>query len=83
MAVLFMAAIISEIPWYLLGQYGSHNVLFTLLLGLIAVYLTDRIPKDSWVFFIPSLCVAIIASWINADYSWHGIGLMMFFLSFP
>ena len=35
MAVLFMAAIISEIPWLLLGQYDSHNVLFTLLFGLI------------------------------------------------
>ena len=46
MATLLIFAIVSEIPWYLLGQYGSHNVLFTLLLGLIAVYLTDRIPKD-------------------------------------
>lgn len=82
MAVLLMAAIISEIPWFLLGQYDSHNVLFTLLLGLIAVYLTDRIPKNSWVFFIPSLCVAIIASWINTDYSWHGIGVMMVFYLF-
>lgn len=81
-ATLLIFAIVSEIPWYLLGQYGSHNVLFTLLLGLIAVYLTDRIPKDSWAFFIPSLCVAIIASWIKADYSWHGIGLMMVFYLF-
>ena len=82
MATLLIFAIVSEIPWYLLGQHGSHNVLFTLLLGLIAVYLTDRIPKDSWVLIIPSLFVAIIASWINTDYSWHGIGLMIVFYLF-
>jgi len=82
MTVLLIFAIFSEIPWYMLGQCDSHNVLFTLLLGLIAVYLTDRIHKDSWLLFIPSLCVAIIASWINTDYSWHGVGLMTVFYLF-
>ena len=60
MATLLIFAIVSEIPWYLLGQYGSHNVLFTLLLGLIAVYLTDKISKNSWPLFFPLVfCMAI------------------------
>lgn len=82
MATLLIFALLSEIPWYLLGQCGSHNVLFTLLLGLIAVYLTDRISKNCWLLFIPSLCMAALATWINTDYSWHGIGLMMVFYLF-
>lgn len=82
MATLLIFAFLSEIPWYLLGQCGSHNVLFTLLLGLIAVYLTDRISKNSWLLFIPSLCMATLAAWIRTDYSWHGIGLMIVFYLF-
>ena len=82
MATLLIFALLSEIPWYLLRQCGSHNVLFTLLLGLIAVYLTDRIPKNSWLLFIPSLCMATLAAWISTDYSWHGIGLMIVFYLF-
>ncbi len=30
---LLVTAIISDIPWMLLGGYDSHNVMFTLLLG--------------------------------------------------
>lgn len=82
MATLLIFAFLSEIPWYLLGQCGSHNVLFTLLLGLIAVYLTDRISKNSWLLFIPSLCMATIATWTNTDYSWHGIALIIVFYLF-
>ena len=82
MTVLLIFAVVSEIPWYLLRQYDSHNVLFTLLLGLIAVYLTDRISKDSWLLVVPSVIMSLIATWINTDYSWHGIGLMVVFFLF-
>ena len=53
---LLMAAIISDIPWMLLGGYDSHNVMFTLLLGLMAVSFIDRF---SWrgIFLI---CVLFI-----------------------
>lgn len=78
---LFLTAVISEIPWYLLGETDSHNVLFTLLLGLVAVALTDK-AKLSWVMLIPTCCIAMIATWLNTDYSWHGIGLMMVFFLF-
>ena len=43
---LLMAAIISDIPWMLLGGYDSHNVMFTLLLGLMAVSFIDRFWRN-------------------------------------
>ena len=39
---LFVAAVISDIPWMLLGGFDSHNVMFTLLMGLMAVSFIDR-----------------------------------------
>ena len=79
---LFLTAVISEIPWYLLGETGSHNVLFTLLLGLVAVVFTDKAKSSSWTMVIPSCCIALIATWLNTDYTWHGIGLMIVFFLF-
>lgn len=82
MVVLFMAAIISEIPWILLGQYDSHNVLFTLLLGLIAISMTDMILFNSLLKVVPLCIISPISAWLNTDYSWHGIGLMFVFFLF-
>lgn len=82
MSVLYMAAIISEIPWFLLGQYESHNVLFTLLLGLIAVSMTDMILYNSWLKVIPFCTISLLSAWLNTDYSWHGIGLLLVFFLF-
>lgn len=79
---LLLTALVSEIPWFLLGQYDSHNVLFTLLLGLVGVILTDRISQKSWLLSVPSFIIGLIATWINTDYSWHGIGLMVVFYLF-
>lgn len=79
---LFLTAAISEVPWYLLGETDSHNVLFTLLLGLVAVALTDKAKSSSWGMLIPSCCIALIATWLNTDYTWHGVGLMIVFFLF-
>lgn len=43
MLALLVTSIISEIPWQLLGNEGSHNVIFTLLLGIVAVFLVDHL----------------------------------------
>ena len=82
MSLLFMGAIVSEIPWLLLGQYDSHNVLFTLLLGLIAISMTDMIPFNSWLKVVPLCIISLLSAWLNTDYSWHGIGLMIVFFLF-
>ena len=38
MLSLFIFALLSEIPWFLLNHDGSHNVLFTLLAGVLGLY---------------------------------------------
>lgn len=82
MRTLLLTAFVSEIPWYLLGQHDSHNVLFTLLLGLLSISITDRLQIQSWKRILPSCFMAAAATAANTDYSWHGIGLMTVFSLF-
>lgn len=82
MLALLVTAFVSEIPWQLLGNEGSHNVVFTLLLGLIAVFLVDHIHDAPWLMLMETVLVAVIATFLNVDYSWHGICLMMVFYLF-
>ena len=40
-------AVISEVPWYLLnGADGTHNVLFTLALGVMALAAIKALKKE-------------------------------------
>lgn len=58
---LMSFAIISEIPWFLLnGADGTHNVMFTLALGVVA--LLDRCCKHKALSFI---AVALVAVWAD------------------
>ena len=82
MIALLLSALISEIPWLLLGEYHSHNVLFTLLLGLIAIYMTDKFSHNSWIILVPSCIISIFATGWNTDYSWRGVSLMIVFFIF-
>ncbi len=79
---LLVTALVSEIPWQLLGNEGSHNVVFTLLLGLIAAFLVDHIHDAPWLMLMETVLIAVIATFLNVDYSWHGICLMMVFYLF-
>ena len=48
-------AVISEIPWYLLnGADGTHNVMFTLALGVVALAAFEKLKKDG------TLCCCVI-----------------------
>lgn len=50
-------AVVSEVPWYLLnGADGTHNVLFTLTLGVMALAAIKALKKDG------ILCGAVILS---------------------
>lgn len=82
MLALLVTAIVSEIPWQLLGNSDSHNVVFTLLLGLIAVFLVDHIHDDPWLMIMETAAISLLATVFNTDYSWHGICLIMVFYLF-
>ena len=81
MLSLFIFALLSEIPWFLLNHDGSHNVLFTLLAGLLGLYVLENC-KNRWLtmaFITSIVCATIFA---DTDYSWKGFGLVLIFYMF-
>ncbi len=82
MLALLVTAIVAEIPWQLLGNEDSHNVVFTLLLGLVTIFLVDHVHDAPWLMLMETVLFAAIATLLNTDYTWHGIGLMMVFYLF-
>lgn len=73
-------AVISELPWYLLnGVDGTHNVLFTLALGVMALAAFEAMKKDGILCGAVILPIAYFASWSGVDYEWRGILIMVVF----
>lgn len=76
-------AVISEVPWYLLnGADGTHNVLFTLALGVMALAAFEALKKDDILFWAVILSIAGFATWFGVDYEWRGILMMVVFYLF-
>lgn len=73
-------AVISEIPWYLLnGADGTHNVMFTLALGVVALAVFDRLCEHGPICFVAIMLVATLA-WISGtDYEWQGVVMIVIF----
>lgn len=71
---LLLFAAISEVPWYLLnGADGTHNVMFTLALGVAALAVFERLQKHGALATAAILLVALSAEISGLDYGWHGI----------
>ncbi|HCY30744.1 MAG TPA: conjugal transfer protein TraX [Bacteroides thetaiotaomicron] len=77
-------AVISEIPWYLLnGADGTHNVMFTLALGVATLMVLENLLQRSLVLgFIWTVGMAGLASWLGVDYEWRGILIIVIFYLF-
>ena len=76
-------AVVSEVPWYLLnGADGTHNVLFTLALGVIALAAFETLKKDGILCGAVILSIAGFATWSGVDYEWRGILMMVVFYLF-
>lgn len=75
---LMLFAVVSEVPWYLLnGADGTHNVMFTLALGVAALAVFERLREHRILccFFI--LLTAWLATWLGTDYEWRGVLLIV------
>lgn len=73
-------AVVSEVPWYLLnGADGTHNVLFTLALGVMALAAIKVLKKDGILCGAVILSIAGFATWSGVDYEWRGILMMVVF----
>lgn len=83
---LFIAGIITEIPYLLFNslpllQRDNLNIMFTLLLGLIALSLYDSYDnKIKKIFSVFVICV--IAEITKVDYGLYGILIMLSFYIF-
>ena len=77
-------AVISEIPWYLLnGADGTHNVMFTLALGVATLMVLENLLQRSMVLgFFWTLGMAGLACWLGVDYEWRGILIIVIFYLF-
>lgn len=79
---LFAFALVSDIPWWLLNHDNSHNVFFTLLLGLLALMAVQRCKATPWLQCFAVGMLALVATWMHTDYEWHGVLLIVFFYLF-
>lgn len=75
---LFGFALISEIPWFLLNDAdGTHNVMFTLTLGVVALAVFDRLCEHGPLCFLSIMLICSIAWWSGIDYDWRGIMMIV------
>ncbi|MDE2188783.1 MAG: hypothetical protein KGJ35_03605, partial [Patescibacteria group bacterium] len=82
---LFIFALISQIPFTLanlmIGQPLLYlNVFFTLLLGLLTIYVIQKYP-NKWLWLATALVAAGAADLIHSDYGAAGVlSVVMFYL---
>ena len=77
---LLLFAFISEVPWYLLnGKDGTHNVMFTLALGVAALAVFERLREHRVLCCCSLLLTAWLATWSGMDYEWRGVLMIMVF----
>ena len=73
-------AVISEVPWYLLnGADGTHNVMFTLALGVVASAVFEKLREHRVICCCAILLIMWLATWLGVDYEWRGILMIVVF----
>lgn len=71
-------AVASEVPWLLLnGADGTHNVMFTLALGVGALAIFEKYHQRKFICFCMIALIAIFATCLGTDYEWRGISLIV------
>lgn len=77
---LLLFAAVSEVPWYLLnGADGTHNVMFTLALGVAALAAFERLREHRILCCLFILLTAWLATWLGTDYEWRGMLMIVVF----
>ena len=78
---LFAFALLSEIPWMLLNHDESHNVIFTLLAGILGLHVIEN-SRSRWITAICITLIGLATIFSDTDYSWRGFGLVLIFYMF-
>ncbi|MDP4097604.1 conjugal transfer protein TraX [Paenibacillus sp. P96] len=75
---LFVLAVLSQLPFMLAFETVGLNVIFTLLISLLALVGADKLKKLALV--IPFyMIVGAFMEWSNMDYGAYGLGLVLIF----
>lgn len=78
--LLLLFGLISELPWILLnGNDGTHNVMFTLAFGVMAISVFDRLCEHGPLCFFSVLVFAFVAWVLQSDYDWRGVLMIVLF----
>lgn len=79
---LFVFAIISQIPFilfqYSMGIHLSLNIFFTLLFGLLAIFIYDK-TKYKFLGILCAFILGFIAELCKFDYGFYGIAMIFLF----
>lgn len=77
---LMAFAIVSEFPWFLLNGYDfTHNVIFTLAIGVVALSACDRLCEHGPLCFASVILFASLAWCFGTDYDWRGVLMIVVF----
>ena len=69
--ILAFSGMVSEIPWLMLnGADGTHNVMFTLALGVAALAVFDRLCEHGPLSFVGVSGMAALAWWLGTMRPW-------------
>ena len=80
---LFIFALISQIPYMLFlnaisSSNFTFNILFTLILGLLAITIYDKL-NNKYLGLLFAILSCIIAHFFHFDYGWFGIAIIFIF----
>lgn len=78
---LIVFAFISQIPYMLLFNNNTLNILFTLTLGLFAITKYDKFENKFLGLLFVILC-SILSELLHFDYGWFGITIIFIFYVF-
>lgn len=62
---------------------GNVNIMFTLALGVAAIFCWEQGRNGRWYCFVGIPAAAVLAEWINCDYGALGVLLIVAFRLFP
>jgi hypothetical protein len=78
---ILLLALISQPIYYFLFNNGALNICFTLLFGLIAIYVFDRAP-GYFLKILGVLFLSFLAFFLNLEYGAYGVLLILSFYIF-
>lgn len=83
---LIVFAVLSQIPFMLfrtlVGEWRMLNILFTLLLGLMAITFLEKCNKKYYKSIPIILVITFLGKLLRVDYGWYGVACVVVFYGF-